>query len=327
MASTQANDLAELFGSVRARFSRPGLDLATIRDICEGLHAAGSEPEGVTYAEVDANGVPALLCVPDGCDSDAVLLHSHAGGTVVFSMHSDRKAAGHIAKATGVRALVVHFRRAPESKFPAQLDDVAAVYEWLLAQGIRPEKVATIGHSIGGSLAVGVAIAMRDMGRPLPGAILAVSSWFDPRLSNETIDGSAETDKLLSRPLLEFFRDSWLAGTDVAFDDPRVNLLRADLTGLPPICVYYGSHELLAGESIEFADRAQQAGVDVSLRSVPEGQHSFILAAGRVPEVDEAIEEIGIWLRDKLRVGAGLSAPRRSRARPSACSSASDPPR
>jgi len=77
-------------------------------------------------------------------------------------------------------------------------------------------------------------------------------------------------------------------------------MLYADLTGLPPIMVYYGAHEVLVGEAIEFAKRAKDAGVDVTLRSLPEGQHNFILGAGRVPEVNRAIEEIGGWLRSKL---------------------------
>ena len=57
---------------------------------------------------------------------------------------------------------------------------------------------------------------------------------------------------------------------------------------------------MLAGEAVEFVKRAKDAGVDVSLHSLPEGQHNFILGAGRVPEVDQAIEEIALWLRTKL---------------------------
>jgi acetyl esterase/lipase len=104
---------------------------------------------------------------------------------------------------------------------------------------------------------------------------------------------------------LERFRESWLGGTGVTWNDPRVNLLYADLTGLPPIQVCYGDHELFVGEAIEFANRARNTGVDVSLRSVPEGQHNFILGAGRVPEVDRAIEEMGQWLRSKLGLAGG----------------------
>jgi monoterpene epsilon-lactone hydrolase len=77
-------------------------------------------------------------------------------------------------------------------------------------------------------------------------------------------------------------------------------MLYADLTGLPPIIGYYGAHEILAGEAVEFAKRAKDADVDVSLHSLPEGQHNFIWGAGRVPEADQAIEEIGRWLRSKL---------------------------
>jgi hypothetical protein len=88
MASKQLKHMNELYASIKERYSKPDIDLATIRDIVENLHLAGAEPEAVTYAEVDADGVPALWCIPEGCDPDRVLLHSHAGGTVVCSMPS-----------------------------------------------------------------------------------------------------------------------------------------------------------------------------------------------------------------------------------------------
>ena len=175
MASEQLKHMNELYASIKDRVSKPGLDLATIRDIVENLHLAASEPEAVTYAEVDADGVPALWCIPAGSDPNRVLLHSHSGGTVVTSMHTDRKAIGHIAKAVGARALILNYRRSPEHKFPAQIDDVEKAYRWLLAQRIRPENIASIGHSIGGNFAVSLAVTLRDKGTPLPAAILSVS--------------------------------------------------------------------------------------------------------------------------------------------------------
>jgi acetyl esterase/lipase len=300
MASKQMKQMTELYASIKERVSKPGLDLATNRDIVENLHLAAIEPEAVTYAEVNADGVPALWCIPLGSDPDRVLLHIHSGGTVVTSMHTDRKAIGHIAKAVGVRALVLNFRRAPEHKFPAQIDDVEKAYRWLLTQKIRPKNIVSMGHSIGGNLAVSLAVTLRDKGAPLPAAILSVSPWFDMEMKNETWESNADTDALLSRQAVEGFREAWIGGTGVARNDPRVNMLYADLTGLPPIMVYYGAYEAPAGEGIEFAKRGKDAGVDVTLHSLPEGQHNFILGAGRVPEVDKAIEEIGRWLRSKL---------------------------
>jgi len=122
----------------------------------------------------------------------------------------------------------------------------------------------------------------------------------DPELKNETHEINAKTDKILSRPLMEFFRDSWLGSTGVAHNDPRVNLLHSDLAGLPPINIHYGTHELLVGENLEFADRARAASVDVTQHSVPEGEHLFLFGAGWVPETDTAIAEMGRWLRSKL---------------------------
>jgi acetyl esterase/lipase len=215
-------------------------------------------------------------------------------------MHSDRKAAAHIAKAAGARSLVLNFRRSPEHKFPAQIEDVRNAYNWLLQQGYRPENIASVGHSVGGNFAVGLAIALRDEGAALPGAIVSISPWVDVTLTNETYTSNADSDRLLSRPLAEFFRSSWLDGTGVSPEDPRVSLLFADLSGLPPIAVFWGSDELLAGEDAEFARRAEAAGNDVLVRAVEDGQHSFIIGAGWVPEVDEAIAEIGSWLKSKL---------------------------
>jgi epsilon-lactone hydrolase len=302
MISIQAEQMAQFFASITERMSKTDAELATIRDVYETLHLAASEPEGVSYAEIDADGVPALWCIPNGCVADRVLLHSHGGGTVIFSMHLDRKAAGHLAKSAGVRALVLDYRRSPEHKFPAQIEDLEKAYHWLLAQGIRAENIAATGQSIGGNLAVSLALALRNKDAAVPAAILSISPWYDMELKNETIESNANTDKLLSRRVLEWFRETWL-GTGMAWNDPRVNLLYADLTGLPPINVYYGDHELFAGEAIAFADRAKDAGVDVSLSSVPAGQHNFVLGAGRVPEVDEAVKKMGRWLRSKLWLG------------------------
>ena len=104
-------------------------------------------------------------------------------------------------------------------------------------------------------------------------------------LSSGSIDTNAHVDMVLSRGLLEFFRSCWLDGTGVDWHDPRVNLLEADLRGLPSIAIYYGTHEWLADEAAQLALRAKAAGNDHHLRPAQDGQHSLIMGAGRVPEV------------------------------------------
>jgi epsilon-lactone hydrolase len=268
----------------------------------EGLHHAATEPEGVTYRTIDANGVPGIWAQPAVADNEYVLLHSHAGGSVVTSAAVDRKLAGHIATAVGAPVLVVDFRRAPEHKYPAQVDDVEASFDWLVSQGYAPNKIITIGHSIGGFLAVAVALRLRDAGKALPGAIVSISPWCDLEISNATIESNAPTDKILSRGLLEFFRESWIGGTSVASDDPLINLNRTDLAGLPPTLVSWGTHEVLEGEDAEFADRLTAAGVATAVLPVGGAQHSYVWGAGSVPETDEAINRIAEWVRSTLPI-------------------------
>ena len=208
----------------------------------------------------------------------------------------------HIAKAAGAPVLVLDFRRAPEHKYPAQVDDAEAAFNWLLSEGYEPGNIITIGHSIGGFIAVALALRLRDKKQPLPGAIVSISPWCDLEIANETMVTNAGTDKILSKDLLEFFRESWVGGTGIDFTDARINLNRADLSGLPPTLVSWGTYEVLAGEDEEFAARVKDAGIDTTTVVVPGGQHSYVYGAGRIPETDAAIAQIGAWVREKTKI-------------------------
>ena len=137
MPSAESENIKRRYASWAARLAAgPDMDMATVRNIFEEWHLPTVEPERVMYAEVDAGGVPAMWCLPEGCAEDRVLLYTHGGGGVVGSMHTHRKLAGHLAKAAGVRALVLDYRLAPDHPFPAGVEDCVAAYEWLLEQGI-----------------------------------------------------------------------------------------------------------------------------------------------------------------------------------------------
>jgi epsilon-lactone hydrolase len=298
--SPQAQQFAQFLESVRTKLSVPGLDLAIVRDIVETHHLASTEPEGVTYAEVDAGGVPGIMCIPEDADPGRALLHFHFGGGVTASMYSDRKAAGHIAKAAEARSLVVGFRLAPEHPFPAQVDDAETAYRWLLSQGYQPQNIGSTGQSIGGTLAVMLPLRLLANGEPTPGAIVSISPWADLAIQNPAVDENEKTDKMLSRNSLERFRGYWLQDPALEFTDPQISLINADLTGLPPTSVYYGEYETLAGDGAELGRRLADFKVTSEVHPMPEGQHTFILSAGRVPETAQAIEQMGQWLRRHL---------------------------
>ena len=301
-AAVELSPEAIEFADFMAGLVIPESELDAIRTRSESVHLTAREPEGVTYREVDAGGVLGIWCEPVDINTDYVLLHGHAGGSVLSSAFVDRKLAGHIAKAAGAPVLVLDFRRAPEHKYPAQVDDAEAAFNWLLSEGYEPGNIITIGHSIGGFIAVALALRLRDKKQLLPGAIVSISPWCDLEIANEAMVTKAETDKILSKDLLEFFREAWLGGTGIEFTDVRLNLNRADLSGLPPTLISWGTYEVLAGEDEEFAARVEDAGIDTATVVVPGGQHSYVYGAGRVPEADAAIAQIGAWVREKTKI-------------------------
>src|SRR5689334_11962098 len=149
MGSPELAQYADFYADMSGRFALTD-NLSLWRDISERLHQLTSEPEGVTYRDVTANGVPAILVMPADSSTEHILLHSHSGGSVTASMWQERKAVGHRAKAAVSRALVTNYRLAPEDKFRAQIDDVEAADGWLLDQGTtRPKARAPASRSVG----------------------------------------------------------------------------------------------------------------------------------------------------------------------------------
>lgn len=278
--------------------ANPSMELDDMRRLLDELHKLAAEPTSVTYEEVDAGGVPAILATPRGAAADRMIVHTHGGGMVANSAHSHRKLAAHLAKAAGVRALVVDFRRAPEHQFPAQIEDTVAALRWLRDQGVAPEHTATAGDSAGANLAITAVLKLRDLGEPLPAAVIAFSPWIDMEHVGQTFTTNAHTDVLLSREASEMTSALYLG--DASRTDPLANPLYADLKGFPPVFVTAGSLEVLLDSAERFVDRAWAADVDTTYECAPDQQHVHTLMAGRSPEADATIARAGRWLRPLL---------------------------
>ena len=261
-----------------------------------------TEPEGVQYEVADASGVPAQWVLPAGADAGAVLLYFHAGGYAYCSAASHRKLIGHIARAAGSRALNVDYRLAPENPFPAAVEDATAALDHLLAQGVAAERIAVVGDSAGGGLALSLLVRARDQGIRLGGAAL-MSPWVDLALTGENTARQAETDLIATPAGNAACAAMYLAGHDPR--DPAASPLYADLTGLPPVYVQVGDVELFHDDAVRLAERSG-ARLDV----FPGMQHDFQVYAGAVPEADDAIARLGAFLAETLRTGTAAAAPR-----------------
>lgn len=276
--------------------STPGLTTRLLRSLFDEWHQPTVEPEDVTYAEEVIGGVPGIWALPIGADRAKVLIFTHGGGFAVGSAASHRKLAGHVAKALGVTAFVLDYRRAPEHPHPAQIEDGVAVFTALLDRGIQPADITTIGDSAGGNLAIAIPLALREQGEPLPGSVIAFSPWLDMENKGETLITNDATDALITQGLLEGMIAGVL-GDSVSPTNPLANPLHADFTGFPRLYVNAGSEESLLDNATRVAERARKSGVDVTLSVVNRMQHVFPFLAGRDSQADDEIQAIARWYR------------------------------
>lgn len=298
------------------RFEMPSKQSEAVRRHWEAAHlAAGlpederpddeswgdltAEPRGVDYIETTAGGLPAMWAAPKGGTSDRVLLCVHGGGFVGGSIYTHRKMFAHLAKATGARALIFDYRLLPGHNHPAQVQDTADVYEWLLDQGISPYHIAFAGDSAGGGLVITAQLRARQRGLDLPAAALLISPWVDMEVTGESYGTNRETDPFFQREVVRGLARYFL-GDSGDPRDPLANPLYADLAGLGPIYIQVGGDETLLDDARRLDEYARKSGVEVRLDIFPGMLHTFQMAAGRAPEADDAIRKMAHWVRPRL---------------------------
>jgi epsilon-lactone hydrolase len=302
MASKESQAVKDLWASLtEAARANPNQTPEDVRDRVEHWGDLTTEPGGVEYVEIEVAGLPALWAVPRESAEDRVILCFHGGGFVSGSIYTHRKLFGHLAKATGARALITDYRRTPEHPHPAPLEDTTTSYRWLLDQGVDAERVALAGDSSGGGLAISTMLRARELDLPTAAALMVMSPWVDMTLGADTFESNRETDAFFYREVVGGLAAMFLAGGDPK--DPLASPVFADLAGLPPIYIQVGGDETLLGESRQLEENARKAGVDVRLDIFPEQQHTFQMAAGRAPEADDAIRRFAAWVRPKLGLG------------------------
>lgn len=288
--------LANMYaGWMRETEPHPTLSLATWRYIFEDWARASTEPEKVTYKTTNNGGVDGIWVHPEAASSEFVMVYFHGGGFAVGSASSHRKLVGHIAAAMNVDAFLPEYRLAPENRFPAQVEDGVRAVRDLLASGINGPNIILAGDSAGGNLAITTALKLRDDAICTPRAIIGLSPWIDIDNASRSIDLNHESDVLVSRDGLEGYTTHYVGDNLVLRKDPLANPLHADLAGLPPVYLSTSSSEVLADDTIRFADKARAEGIDCEVSMVDGMQHVFQFMVGRHPAADDEVARIARW--------------------------------
>lgn len=276
---------------------------------------------GITSVDRDIPGaagpIPARVYTPAGAGPFPVVVYFHGGGWVIADKDVYDGGARGIAKQAQAIVVSVDYRRAPEAPFPAAWDDALAAYKWVAGNagslnGI-PQQLALAGESAGGNLAVATAVAARETKLPMPVAVLAVYPVAQTgNLSTASYRDSA-TAKPLNKAMIVWFVDKLFTSPEQK-TDPRIDLVHADLSGLPPVTIINAQIDPLREDGAMLEAALKRSGVKVTRKLYNGMAHEFFGMAAAVPGAASAQTYAGAQLRAAFRQQSKLGPERSARA-------------
>ncbi len=232
-----------------------------------------------------------------GSDTNrGAVLYLFGGGFIVGGPWEDISITAPIADGLGVPVVSPFYPLAPEHPFPAALDASVAVYR-AMARRHGTSRLAVVGESAGGNLALATVLRARDEGIEMPAAVVALSPWSDLRSVGHSFD--IDADPTLRREGVRNAISSAYAGS-TGLNHPLVSPLRADYTpGFPATMLTTGTRDLFRSLQVRLALRLQAARVPVVLRVWDEMWHVFEYYR-EVPEARESMEEVVAFLSSSI---------------------------
>ena len=279
---------------VSPKFKKAGDSITEWRKLNAMVIRNQRVPKGTDVEPVQVDAVRGLCAewvrAPNAL-ADRAVLYLHGGGFIMGSPATHREIAARLSALTNACTLVLDYRLAPEHPFPASLHDSVAAYRWLQAIGLEPERIAIGGDSAGGTLTLQTLIAERDTGNPMPAAAFLMS----PVTDWVHFDGNSYRTRAAVDPCVTLETNRMMAAYYVGNNHPQTPLLcpgTMDLTGIPPLVIHVGDHEVLLSDSTRLAERARSSGVEVELVVWPGMWHGFQVGPAYFPEVHQSIEQI-----------------------------------
>lgn len=262
----------------------------------------GPGPEMASARELDADGVPVRLLVPEG-EVRGLIVYYHGGGWVIGALDEFDTLARKLAVATGFAVALVDYRLAPEAQFPAAVDDAHKALTWLDANldsllGSRLPLVIG-GDSAGGNLTAVLARKAAETGAPHLLTQLLIYPVADSNFDTDSYT-DPQNQLLLTREAMQVFFTHYVPdGTSP--EHPDISPLRAtDLSGQVPALVMTAEHDPLRDEGEALARRLEEAGVPVTFRRFDGQTHGFFTMANVLPGSDAGIAMIADHLNSLL---------------------------
>jgi len=275
------------------------------------------EPVGrVSHVLIPGPAGPLLARVfrPDVDDAaqPPVIVYFHGGGWVIANLDVYEPSCRALCNAVEAIVVSVAYRQAPEHPFPAAVEDAHAALQWVIANasilGGDPTRVMVAGESAGGNLATVACRRSRDAGQPLPIAQLLVYPVTDASMSTASYRENSDA-KPLNAAMMPWFWKHYTGGDARKALEPDASPINTrDLSGLPPATIITAELDPLRDEGEAYAQRLEEAGVDVAVRRFDGVPHEFFGLAGVSPTAKQALEFAAERLKDAAMRDAGVAA-------------------
>ena len=255
--------------------------------------------EDITYPAAEGEQ-PARVYIPTDAGEGPfpLVVYVHGGGWVIATIDTYDASAASLADKLDAVVISLEYRHAPENPFPAAHEDVLAGYKWAVENAGQynadADRLALVGESVGGNMVVATAIAARDQQLTQPDHVVSVYPVAQTSLDTESYQENADAIPL-NRAMMGWFFDHTVTD-EGQLADPRISLVDADLSGLPPTTIINADIDPLHDDGTMLADALTAAGSPVEQRTFDGVTHEFFGMAAVVDDAaaaqDYAVERI-----------------------------------
>ena len=259
-----------------------------------GVERARNIPKDVGIEQFKIGNIPAEWISVPGANEEKVFYNLFGGGYIMGTLESRRWIPYQISRVTHLRCLNIEYRLAPESPFPAALEDAIESYKWLMSKGFDPKKIIIGGQSAGGGLAIATLLKLREEKILLPSAVVLMSPWADLTGNAKSLIRNQKFEPLIKEGLMDMAKSY---AQKESLSNPLISPVFADLKGLPPLLIQAGSIEALVDDSISLAERAKKDGLEVKLELYENMTHVFQNFGKELSESRKAFENLNEFIQ------------------------------